>query len=190
MRAIVFRFAVCAFLVLYSCCMSANSQQTKVCFGPSTDNCPPEPSKCGDQPCEPSNTWEVNPSNPCELIPVFTASCPDNSKEPVDYKATFKVCEPGDTPTGFDDFDASRIVCWKWRYCSASCTMTTQTDGTIDTRINPEAPAGCVTFQARKIVKHVWKCNAGVSSGDASLGQEERSELTCTGERIPCVITQ
>jgi hypothetical protein len=191
MRTIVFRFAVCAFLVLYSFCMTANSQQTLECLGETLRNCPPEPEKCGDQKCNVAITWEVNPNNPCELIPVFTASCGDNKKEPVNYRdEQFKYCTLAQAATGFDDSEAIYISCWKWRFCSTACTETTQTDGYEYTRPNPDAPANCVTFQARPIAKKVFKCNAGVSSGDAVLGEEIELEIECTGQRIPCRITE
>lgn len=191
MRTTVFRFAVCAFLILYSFCMAANSQQTLECLGEILLNCPPEPKKCGDQPCDVATTWQVNPNNSCELIPVFTASCEVNSKEPVNYRDDqFKYCIPGQTPTGFDDSEAHYIPCWKWRFCSASCTETTQVEGYVDTKLNPDTTESCVTFQARKIAKKVFKCNAGVSSGDEALGEYRELEIECTGQLIPCQITE
>lgn len=194
MRTVLLCFAAWGFMVLVSCCVTARAQTSYDCLGQTTENCPPEPAKCGDQPCDPNITWEVNSDNPCELIPVFTPSCPNNTKEPVSYRATpFSVCQPRSQSTGFDAFDSSTVVCWKWRYCSAACTKTTEPAGVINTKPNPNAPqsAGCASlFTPRQISYNVYKCNAGVSSGDISLGQEQRDDETCTGERMPCFITE
>jgi hypothetical protein len=172
-------------LILNSNALSDN------CFKNTTSPCPATPPLCGDITCpKPAPTWVVNPNDDCELIPEFSYACPDNSKEPTAIRTTgVDFCDDSQEAMGYADiqYGAETVVCWKWRFCSHSCTETAETDGDIMTKRNPNGPSTCA-FTARKIKLYKHKCNIGVSSGDASLGEETMQSHPCIGPLKPCAI--
>lgn len=158
-------------------------------------NCPAEPPNCATIFCtRPPVTWVVNPENPCETLPNYdwSQSCPANSKEPVGYySAKLIECNPSFLPylertgNGQDESVFIDRVCWKWRYCAASCTECSASDGTIPSQSS--GASGCVgTFIARNIPLRKAKCDGGAGNGDEELGNQTVPEERCSGPLLPC----
>lgn len=189
-------FAICIFTSIHCFGQGTAPPSTIRCLRKvDGDPCPEPPPDCGTIWCpRPSVTnYATKSGNPCVLFPSYDWSdaCPGNSKEPVGlYTGRLADVDYGSPPgDGYDEVEQRTKICWKWRYCSASCTQTAALDTGSDPtkQVVDPIPPGCPReFTVNLIPRKRAKCDAGSGTGDVELGSETAEEFYPKGVKKIC----